>query len=290
MLYQIFFAISLGFVFSNFFSSFSYFSSDIHKLCLEYSPHSPFQTLYSAIVCGKKLEEPDQFLTLKQLGIIHIVIVSGAHLLFLSRLLRLISFQLIPQIITLIILFIFVLCCQIQMPALRAWIFVITLTLSKKLKLFNSHPLNILLSILFCLTLDLQSFFKISLPLSWLASLALYIGRNSFTQSVLCYFLLLPVLFNFQFLHPWTILINAFLTPVLCFFLFPMSLLSFFFSFLIPWTDQLWEGLFKLSSILSSSMKTADIPTSTPSPLLNWLYPSLLNLFLIFKIRDKNDF
>lgn len=283
MIFQFYFVLLIGSALSFFFAAFLYFSADIHHLCIALTPSSEFHQLYKAIVCGKKLGQNFQATSLKQLGLVHIVVISGAHLLFFSKLIKTLSLKKLSDKSTLPILFLLVCCSQFQMPALRAWIMILVSLLNKKLKLFNSPPFNLLLSIIFCLSINPQSYFQLSLPLSWLASIAIAVAKNSFSQSFLCYLLLTPILTNIQLNHPWVILVNSFLTPFLCLLLFPLSLLSFLFSPFTFFVDQVWQFIFYIHSELSPNLNTPEINYKFKSPMLIWLYPSFLNLLLIHK-------
>ncbi len=55
--------------------------------CISRADQGDFGVLKSAVVCGMKLSEQDIHLEFKNLGLIHLLVVSGAHLIFLERIL-----------------------------------------------------------------------------------------------------------------------------------------------------------------------------------------------------------
>ncbi len=290
MIQLVILAFILGTVFSFFFSHLTHFSREIHQFCLSQSPPSPWEELYSAIVCGSPLSFSPQRESMKQIGVLHIMIVSGAHLSFLSQILRRIFGSQLNQRLELFILFLFVCCCQFQMPALRAWIQRLFFVINEKYKLNHSMATGLLLSLIFCLALSPQEFHRISLLLSGLACMGLQLGRNSFTQSLFCYFLLIPILSTLSAIHPWSILINSLYSPLIGTVLFPASLLSFIIKPISFGTDFIWSWILTSNQILETLTPELQLQSFTVQPLYLWLYLLSLNLILIaFQSRKRSQ-
>jgi predicted membrane metal-binding protein len=285
---QLIFAIFVGVLISFFFKDLSYLSTVTHDFCLNKAPQSEYRIIYQAILCGRKISTSSYFAQLSTLGIVHVIVVSGAHLIILLQLIQTITLNKISKIILIFLLFLFVLCCQAQAPVFRAWIFLLIKYFSDRLKLFNSKSFNILLSVVICLSIEPANFFSLSLPMSWLACLAILKGSNIFIQSALCYIFILPLLMGFQILHPWTIAINTLITPVICLILFPMTALSFIFPPLTPFSDQIWSWLFIFSSKVSPLLKIYKVYSLQTKAFYIWLYPLIINLHFIFSKKSPN--
>lgn len=281
MIYQLALTILLGFLFSFFFTDALYFSAGLHQLCTEMAPPSTYAHLYQGIVCGMKLPPGKDYYLLKQAGILHIIVVSGAHLVFLANFLKFFWRGRYSEFAQIFVLFGFVAICEFQMPAMRAWIFVLINSANRHAKLFNPPAFSILLSVMACLAINPSSFYSLSLPMSWLACLGIQIGRNSFTQSLLCYLLLIPVLAQFSALSVWTIAVNAFLTPVICVILFPFSLLTMFIHPLHILGDWGWQGLMAICSVLNAYIGKGFELELFLNTLALWIFPTLVNLAMI---------
>lgn len=113
-------------LFLNFFADFSIleFAQDLstpfHHKCLSWiTLENHGSEIRRALLCGENITSPDLDLQLKSLGLIHLVVVSGSHLEFLSRILNLLKAP--PRLIQLL-LFIFLLLSNFQAPAVRCFV------------------------------------------------------------------------------------------------------------------------------------------------------------------------
>jgi len=174
-----------------------------------------------------------------------------------------------------------------QMPALRAWIHRLLIHGNEKFKLFYSSSVCVLLSVVFCLSLNLNEYHRYSLLLSWLASLGLFFGKNSLTQSLSCYFLLTPVINNFSPLNPISILVNALYAPVIGLIIFPMSLMTFLIHPLRFLTDKLWMVINNTNFFLTNFITPPQEKSSSTELIFLWLLALLVNLWLIQKENKK---
>src|SRR4051794_30757452 len=62
----------------------------LHAQCLGFAPDSKFKAWYQAIVCGKNLPPSQEKGWFQQTGLIHVIVVSGSHLVFLDDVLALV--------------------------------------------------------------------------------------------------------------------------------------------------------------------------------------------------------
>ena len=76
---------------------FIYFSGDgpvyslgenLHRLCIAQVSNNRHQVLNSAFICGHELTSETLYELFRQTGVLHIIVVSGSHLIFLQSLLK----------------------------------------------------------------------------------------------------------------------------------------------------------------------------------------------------------
>ena len=183
MLIRLILIFGLGFLAKPLFIQLLPWSQKAQKLCQWATPQSPYTHQYKQMVCGIKNTDQNISKLFKKMGMFHILIISGAHLIFLNKLLVLLSLNRATVGVRLLLLFLFVFQTQFQITALRAWIFLVFNFFNKKLKLFIKPTELIFLSVLFCLTISPNQYHSFSLILSWLACLGIYWGRSSISQA-----------------------------------------------------------------------------------------------------------
>ena len=264
-----------------FFFNITDLSVALHKLCLSHSPDGPYKIFYQALACGQKPQTNSDILLLKQLGIIHILVVSGFHILMLNKVLHFLLRG--PYLIFLkpLFLFIFVMTCQFQLPVVRAWIQSLLVHINRKWNLQIPKPFLLFLSILSSLIISFESYRSLSLPMSWVACLGIQFGRNNWSQSLYSYLLMLPIISSFAVLSPLTVVINSLFAPLIGLILFPLSLLSFFISGLSFYVDKIWFLFLWAGKEVAPLLTNPEPHPLLPHHTLNWLYPFLMNMLLI---------
>ena len=261
-------------------------STKFHSLCLE---NLNFKTqladIYKSLVCGKKLPAGDIKELFVQGGLIHLTVVSGAHLLFLEKFWKKLPFPLFLKTHGLfIVLILYALASRLYPPVVRALFSFFLFRLSQFFKLFWSAHFITLLSGILCLIYQPSWVYSFSLQLSLLACLLQNISKSFIKRCFFIYLFILPIINRWQALHPLTVLINWTLAPLISSLLFPLSFLSPFFPSLYTLSDSLW-GLFlqilKIIQILPSQ-----------SPLMKWFIPEqwiwfyiAFTYILLFTIR-----
>jgi predicted membrane metal-binding protein len=256
-------------------------SSDLHQSCLDYVQDSEHKLIYQALACGQRLYNYQHVHALKQMGIIHVFVVSGMHLSFLSKLIHHLFPHQFSKWLQVVVLTSLVLCCQLQTPALRAWLGVLLSSSNSRLSLGLSSPTRLFYTVILCLIIDPQAYHSISLPLSWTACLGLQLSKKTWTQSFYCYWILLPIMISFAPLSPWTILVNTLLTPLIGWLLFPLSLLTVLIPALGLITHWLWSLLIQTTLTLAPYLEIGASTYHLDDRLLYWLYPLLLNLYFM---------
>ena len=206
--------------------------------------------IYQALICGKKLDytSPVKALFVKG-GLIHIMVVSGAHLIFLEKL----TASMLPskkyQIINLILLMSYAFITGLQPPVLRAFMSYLLFHISYSKKLFWSPLLRTLLSAGLCLIYSPAWLHNLSFQLSVIAVLLQNIPRSQLSRSFFIYLFLLPILNRWQNLHPITVILNWILAPVIGAILFPITLATSLIRPLYMLTDELWYILIRVLDV-----------------------------------------
>lgn len=256
-----------------------------NTFCIGWSPNSGhFHALYLALSCGVKDYSSSFFEFFRQLGLVHLLVVSGAHLAFVEKWLvfrdvSTRSFQFWP----LVVLVFYVLLSGAQPPVVRALFFYIFC-------LFNrAHQLNY--SVFQCSvagSVGVSLLFPHwlggwSLALSVLASLLVhlpvrvgpvYLGTSFMAVCTRMYVGLLPALVVFGLPHPVSIVVNWAFTPVFTVLLFPLSLLAYAVGWLSAVTDMAW----RLTYFVLQSLGVP--PASPPADFQPW-YLVLLWLYIL---------
>lgn len=254
MIFIVFFAAGLGIfavlqLLSNYADTFFY----PHMLCVKMAPHkSEFQELYQALVCGLKISKIEIKEQIKSLGIFHLFVISGTHLHFISLFIEKIFKN---KTLSFVLLFFYCLSCGLQPPVVRAFSSQLVKIVNFKFKLGYKNIQCVVLSFL----LLAPTFFVLknftSLLLSTLASLIVEATssrfNSEFSKHVVIYILISVVFLPIQTLHPLTLLITYFVTPVICYFLIPLCILSIGIKDFHQFVDHIWRLMFYVFKQLS---------------------------------------
>lgn len=220
----------------------------LHGICVQQTEHfAKYSEAAAALVCGHQIESLTLQSTFAASGLIHLLVVSGSHLLLIDRGL---SFFLKNQLsIRLSLLFIFVLICEMNPPIMRSFTAIVLAELIHSKNWVWSNTFKQWMTTLFCFFINPFWVFSLSFQMSWLASLSLdlasgFYPQDKFKQSLLRILLIyLSFIFVFSFLgfpSLWSPLFALALTPILELILFPLALIST----LIPPLSDLFEALF----------------------------------------------
>lgn len=225
-------------------------STPFQRQCLKRAGQMPeLDAFLPSLVCGKKLRAGDPlFSTLTHLGLIHIFVISGAHLVFLRQLLC----RFFPHPFVLWVLLFYTLMVGAHPPVLRAWLVLWVLHLSDSPKI--THGRLALSVFLTGLLLPDISQAGLSMALSWAAVSTLIWrsqSKNQKFQLAWLYLTLIPLLIGLKIPHPLTILINALIGPVIFLGLLPLSLLAWLFPVLQHCVELLWGCLYLCLTFLT---------------------------------------
>lgn len=277
-------------------------SSYLHNFCLSFSKASPYEGLYQSLSCGKKLSS-NLYSLFANSGLIHLIIISGLHISLIYKTLNAIQKKIffLPKSITLsinlLLLLLYTFMLNISAPALRAYFFQIIKLINKYCQLYWPPSYLILISVLFSLLCKPSLWASISLLLSWSAILIIYFLHQILThplippvykkpvvkiiiQSFLLYVFLFPLLSQFNNIHPFSIFIQLLFTPLLLFFLIPLSIIQYFLFSNLLFTDYLWKTFFLLLKPMQNLLTNGPIAEKRPL-FYFWIYTISLQFFLI---------
>ncbi|MEZ0393360.1 MAG: ComEC/Rec2 family competence protein [Pseudobdellovibrionaceae bacterium] len=218
-----------------------------------------------SFLCGVPLIDSEAKEIFRKTSLLHLMVVSGGHLQILTFLI------LFPwpatwrkkkylQIFLWGFLCSYCLLTGFQPPLVRALLARFVHFLNQRFHFFWDLGKTQWLAGVLTLLLIPEWIFSFSFYLSWLASLGFLLtpllwkfqSRKIFLTLLSCFFiqsLMTVSLGDFSALGIFT---NAFLAPFIGLLLFPLSLSSVLFPFLIPVSDQLWEYLLLLLKYLAA--------------------------------------
>ena len=232
MISVLFFAAGIGiYLFSTLLSFYADIIFYPHKLCVKMAPqHSSFQDLYQALICGHKILNFELKEQIRSLGLLHLFVVSGTHLHFISLFIEGLFKK--NKALTYIILIFYSLSCGLKAPVIRALTSQVVKLLSRKFKLGYSPSQSLLFSFLLLAPVYSANHSFISLSLSSMASLIVQTSakkfKNDFFRHIVLFLLLSLVFFPLQTLHPISFLFTYFMTPLICYIFIPLSIFYFY--------------------------------------------------------------
>jgi competence protein ComEC len=235
-------------------------SSPLHQLCLSrISTLSPVAPLYQAIACGQRIYDPSILQIFKDLGIVHLLVVSGAHLLWLESAIQPLTlrFSQAKWLLILLILALYTLVTQVNPPVTRAF-FQHALRISQQKYNWKWTPTQLSLnSSILTLIIFPEWWFSLSFLLSAIASLALTVIplRSKLSPTIFLFLVICPVLGGFKALSPISTLINLIVIPLWGAFVFPLAIFSVLFPFLTTWTDPICLLLLKSLSEMRDALQ-----------------------------------
>jgi ComEC/Rec2-related protein len=191
-------------------------------------------------------------------------VVSGSHLLFLKKWVRW-SWLQFP-----------LLACYAgvtgyQPPVIRALVQIAVQIGVQRWRLHWSSANVVLASGLLTWALEPSWISSISFQLSWICALALSLteDRSALTRVAAFYFSTSVVLARFQWPHPVSMVMNAFVAPVIGEALFPFSALCFLVPWLTPLVDLLWRLVLFVGEVVTEG--NVMFPSLTINTLEIWM-------------------
>jgi competence protein ComEC len=257
-----------------------------HSFCLNQVPQTAASAAeIKALVCAENFSNLSEQQLYISSGLIHLFVVSGAHLLFIEQFLNKLNGEKkwpFPFIFP--VLFFYGLMCSLNPPVSRC---LVALAFNRFLYSKNIRwPSHFRILIVGCLTLICcpEWISSLSLQMSWVAAFTLafiadhFQQRSAFFRQSLFFILLYPTIMWFQVITPGIILANLFLAPVLEFILLPAAFLTWFINIFSPIFDKLIYFFNQLLSMLEFDYNARADPAPSGLALYNWLLILLLHL------------
>lgn len=272
------------------FDRLQFFEKKLHLKCISALPEqSNSLPELKALVCGENFNQLQLSENYISTGLIHLFVVSGAHLFVLKMILEFLLAGLtslvsekIRHFLILSILTIYAAVCEFNPPVVRALILIFlnsSLLFSK-----NFWPVHFriliagLLSLLFC-PVWITS---LSLQLSWIISLGGIFNqkflhhRHPLFQQGLQAIWIYPTLLLFQIPSPFFILTNFLFSSLLELFLFPFALLVACLPFLVTLFDQAIGFLKVVLGQTEMALLPTELSKNSIFVICNWVIIFLL--------------
>lgn len=257
--------------------------SELHQLCLQLNSTNYSVDLFllrKALVCGAPLSDAHLSSLFQNTGLSHLLVISGAHLvwieLWLSRILKLLRWPGRTPIY--VLLFIFVSVFQWRPPVTRALTSFFVRELSLKYKL-HWTPAQACLLVGSLLLFFYPAWWKsLSFLLSWSASLLVTnLNLNRLRGHLFMFVFLQPFFLYLGAPHPVSILCNWLVTPLMAALLFPLTVLSLFVTPVEHLAVPLWQILFWFLKQVQFNFPGS--PQTFVFPLFYlWVYLAILHL------------
>ncbi len=252
------------------------FTTPAHKLCTDRFLNSEQKEFHAAIICGSELEAQQTYEAFRRTGLIHLIVVSGTHLVWIELAL---SFLLARfprgKWLTACLLILFAIAARLQPPIVRAGVSM-TLTFANQRWSLGWSPLH---RAFFAGALTLFLFPKwlgsTSLLLSWSAAMVLSLDdqnqRDPWRKQITIYLVMFVLLLPLAAPHPLTIAFNVLIGPIVAGVLFPLSIIVFVLPFSAVLLDPLLAWALSVLELLSRLVPDF-APAHSVAPVLLWLY------------------
>lgn len=263
-------------------------TSKMHALCLQWvNRGSELDFIYRSLVCGHRLPEGSFYESLRVMGLLHLMVISGTHLLFLEKILSRLLFWLSPssffkRTFIVIILGLYAGIGSLKPPVVRAFLSLIVSQFNRSWKCHWPGHQRAFITGSLCLALFPHWGSSYSLILSWGASLSLSLAKG-FRREIWCFLLLYPLLLPLAPQALTNLFFHWVFSPFLSYLLFPLSLFVSLFPDLRFIGDGLWKGVDFFFSILRLSLPPLGEGIRIPLFFL-WLYLISLH-FLVYFVR-----
>ena len=265
----------------------------LSQLCQSHFDHSLLSAqLNQSLVCGTKLSGSNMAKNyFTQLGVVHLLIASGAHLHFLKSCLLLLLKKIpapekIKRKFINSILLLYVAVSGFNPPLLRAFISLSSKQCSKIHKLHWGPSIALLISIVASLLVQPKLWSSYSLILSWVVCSVLLLHQKPLKKCITIYIFSLPVLVQFQWVHPISIFTNLFFAPIFSVLHFPLSFLSLFFNEAALMSEHVWAITLDVFKRIQQNISTSKHKLEIPNYYLS-AYCFLLQIYVMWKSVEQ---
>ncbi len=254
-------------------------SQTSHLLCISRIPDSQYSNLYQALCCGATIPQNSPVMLLfRHLGLVHLLVVSGLHLVLIEKAIVLALGWAGPVAKkSYLFLLPFVFICRFQPPVVRAFLQICVGKLNSGFHLFWGRSLLSLISGVIGVVLFPQWLISLSFQLSFGASLIASLPISNWKKAIAFYIGLSPFLATLGAAHPFSLLVNIALTLITA---VPLLVISWTIWFFPPLESLLSRLTGVILSILDQVAQWIPLPLQPLRIQLNhWSWAWLLFLF-----------
>jgi len=263
-------------------------SMPFHNACVHFTPEGEWRDAYLGIVCGDNLQKDSFFNALRVTGLLHLMVVSGSHLVFLEIIVRKILTR--NSKIICVILILFTAMTSFQPPVVRSLLSIFVRAASSRYKLHWPETQVVLIAGFLCWGLFPEWIANYSFILSWAAALSLASSSNikGIYRHIFIYLFLIAFIGPLGVSHPISIVLNWLLAPLMGGLLFPLSLAIYVLPFLQPVGDFCWMIFDKLLVFIASNVDYSAVGlTYTVAVLWPLLWCAHLALYVTHVYRRR---
>lgn len=264
------------------------FSTGAQELCRRLlSPRE--EHAISHLLCGTRLPASPEKDLLRDASLLHLFVVSGAHLLWIDTVLNRLQTH---WVLRFVVWGLYSAACGLQAPIVRAWMGLSLQEASGRWTPRLRGGQRAFLAGLTTLCLFPPWISSLSLAMSWTAALALSVPaprswRGDLLRCASVWLCMLPLLISWSPTSPLTILVNFFLAPFFSLVLFPLALIGAVVPPSLFIFDRSFEFFLKLLQILPLGSAVPRHPR-TPDLWFCWAWILFLQIaFHILSVRIR---
>lgn len=255
----------------------------IHQICVDnFAKPIKHKEALQALACGARIQDPQTVLLFAKSSLLHLLIVSGSHLIFVDQVL---GFLRIPFFVRFLLCLLYSFACNFEAPVVRALGANLIRGLWAYFRCHLPRDREPLFSSFWALLVKPDWALSLSFMMSWCASLSLNSPlRGALSTATASYVLMLAPILWITTSHPVGIIFNLFLAPLLSFVLFPLALSTW----LLP-TEDLFSFIFE-KLLLALEALTQGLPPQREPPQ-SWSFAYLwlwVMSFHVFFYWSKN--
>ena len=185
--------------------------------------------LYVFLLSNKSFLEDNLYSSYKNLGLVHLICISGMHISYIILLLNKLK---IKKIFIYLFLFLYMLLLNYSVSIIRCLLMHLFRGIKDKYKLNISNEKMLLIIMFILLIINPFNIYNIAFIFSFVISFGLYYSKTKYS-SLVAFFYSIPILINNYFkINFISLFINILFIPLISYILFPFSCLVFVFNFL----------------------------------------------------------
>ncbi|MBR4830701.1 MAG: DNA internalization-related competence protein ComEC/Rec2 [Bacilli bacterium] len=235
--------------------------------------------LYVFLLSNKNFLEDNLYSSYKNLGLVHLICISGMHITYIIMLLNKLK---IKKIFIYIFLLLYMFLLNFSISIVRCFLMFLLKNIKTKYKLDISNEKLLLIIMLILLIINPFYIYNIAFIFSFVISFGLYYSKTKYT-SLVAFFYSIPILINNYFkINFISLIMNIIFIPIISYIIFPFSCLVFIFNFL----DEYFYYITNFIDKIMLKMNEISIFTLSFSKL-NILFIIIYYLILFLAIKNR---